>query len=95
MSEGPPIAVCQSGAVYESPTGCFHSILYPALHPAPLQPAPDVTSFFGDHFLDQIVEAVTAGWQDYGLTPFFHAPLHDTDAVIYRQEIFRDLDERA
>ncbi|CAB3762669.1 MutS-related protein [Paraburkholderia humisilvae] len=77
----------------EPPTGCFDSILYPASHPASPQPADDVAGFFSDLLLDQIVEAVTASWQEYGLTPIFHAPLHNTDAIIYRQEIFRDLED--
>ncbi|MPW20013.1 DNA mismatch repair protein MutS [Paraburkholderia sp. CNPSo 3157] len=77
----------------EPPTGCFESILFPASFPASERPAHDIAGFFSDLLLDQIVEAVTAAWQDYSLTPFFHLPLRDTEAVIYRQEIFRDLED--
>jgi DNA mismatch repair protein MutS len=48
--------------------------------------------FFVDLHLDQIVEAMTAGREEYNLKPFFCRPLTDRDAVAYRQEIFQDLE---
>ena len=48
--------------------------------------------FFVDLNLDQIVAAVTKGKEEYNLTPFFYMPLHDADAVLYRQETMHDLD---
>jgi DNA mismatch repair ATPase MutS len=53
-----------------------------------LQP-PD---FFTDLNLDQIVEAITAGKDDYNLKPFFFDPLTDVAAVEYRHQVFRDLE---
>jgi hypothetical protein len=48
--------------------------------------------FFVDLNLDQVVEAVTAGREEYELKPFFYASLHDVDAVEYRHEILRELE---
>lgn len=68
----------------------FHSILYdgPAGHVDGIA-EPD---YFGDLLLDQVLEAMTAGRDRYRLAPFFHAPVHDVEAVRYRQEVLRDLE---
>jgi DNA mismatch repair protein MutS len=70
----------------------IHSILFPERGGALERGTPDAPEFFHDLNLDQVVEAITAGWQDYDLAPFFHAPLKDLDVVAYRQEVFGDLD---
>lgn len=66
----------------------FQSILGDASKEIPEPPAS-----FADLNLDQIVAAVTAGRDEYELQPFFHASLHDVDAVRYRHEVFRDLED--
>ena len=42
--------------------------------------------------LDQIIDAITTGKQEYNLKPFFYTSLNDIDAINYRHEIFRDLE---
>lgn len=48
--------------------------------------------FFRDLNLDQVIRAVVTGKDAYNLRPFFFGPLSEVDAVVYRQEVFRDLE---
>ena len=71
--------------------GRFESILFPASAPEMRQ----VPACFRDLQLDRIVASVTAGREDYDLAPFFHAPLKDLDGIAWRQEVMRDLEDKA
>jgi DNA mismatch repair protein MutS len=79
LATAPPV----SAAVGE-----FRSILFDGdIDVAGAEPA-----FFADLNLDQVVEAVVAGRDEYELKPFFYMALRDVGAVEYRHEIFRDLE---
>ncbi|MGH7051927.1 MAG: MutS-related protein [Acetobacteraceae bacterium] len=53
---------------------------------------PDI---LGDLNLDQIIEGVTTGREEYDLKPFFYAPLSEANAILYRQEVAADLEGEA
>jgi DNA mismatch repair protein MutS len=70
----------------------FKSILYDeGEHRAKNAPR-NAPAYFRDLNLDQIVQSVTTGKEDYDLKPFFHDSLQTADAIVYRQEIMRDLE---
>jgi DNA mismatch repair protein MutS len=48
---------------------------------------------FADLNLDKVIETVTAGKEEYTLKPFFYTLLQDTDDILYRHEVFQDLEE--
>lgn len=75
-----------------SPMG-FHSVLFPTPDARASVATPQEPKFFSDLNLDQIVAAITAGKAEYDLIPFFHTPLHDVDAVVFRHEAMRDLEQ--
>jgi hypothetical protein len=69
----------------------FESILFP--NGSPSEDAREAPVFFPDLNLDRAVADIVAGFDEYDLTPFFHAPLRTVDAVLYRQEVMRDLEQ--
>src|SRR6266545_4569377 len=49
--------------------------------------------YFADLNLDQVLESMTAGREQYELKPFFYAPLHEVGHVRYRHDVLRDLEK--
>jgi len=48
--------------------------------------------YFPDLNCDQIVDAITAGKEDYNLKPFFYECVKSIPAIDYRHAVFRDLE---
>ena len=78
---------------HHAPATSFQSILF--VQDALGTERVDEPEFFGDLHLDQIVTALTAGREEYGLAPFFYRPLHDVEAVHYRHHVLRDLEHES
>lgn len=80
-----------SGAEEVTPRVPFHSILFD--EPATQVFERDAPAFFADLNLDQVIESLTAGREEYDLTSFFYTRLHTVEAITYRHEVLRDLED--
>ena len=72
----------------------FHSILFERTVGSIQEETRDAPDFFVDLNLDQVLDAITDGRQEYYLKPLFYASLHDIDAIEYRHEILQDLEHQ-
>jgi DNA mismatch repair protein MutS len=52
-------------------------------------------SFFRDLNLDQVVDGIIAGRENHNLKPFFFTPLQSIDEILYRQNIFKDIEDQS
>jgi len=71
----------------------FYSILFARPEDRVGVDALQAPEFFADLNCDQIVDAITAGKDDYNLKPFFYGCLKRVDAIEYRHEIMQDLEQ--
>ncbi|MDA8320770.1 MAG: hypothetical protein M0030_13335 [Actinomycetota bacterium] len=71
----------------------FESVLSDLPEGGPSADGPGEPDFFADLNLDQVVDVMTAGREQYDLRPFFWSPVRDVDAVAYRHEVLRDLEK--
>ncbi|MBF6558764.1 MAG: DNA mismatch repair protein MutS [Candidatus Binataceae bacterium] len=71
----------------------FQSILYPDRSHGVSDAQCAAPECFVDLNLDQVVAAITVGKDEYDLTPFFHTSLRDVDAITYRHEVMRALED--
>jgi DNA mismatch repair protein MutS len=72
----------------------FRSILFARTEAAADLDKQEAPEFFKDLNLDQIVESITAGREEYNLKPLFHIALGDVETVNYRHDILRDLENQ-
>jgi DNA mismatch repair protein MutS len=70
----------------------FYSILFEAPRDRIADDALAAPDFFVNLNCDQIVDAITAGKEEYNLEPFFHGYLRNVDAIKYRHEVMQDLE---
>lgn len=74
-------------------TARFAGVLFGDGMPIDARARPEMPAYFADLNLDQVVESITAGREEYELEPLFWAPLQSADAIAYRHEVFRDLED--
>jgi len=70
----------------------FPSVLCPINSEITVYQREEIPDFFVDLNLDQVIKSITDQKQEYNLTPFFHSPLQELDAINYRQDVFKDLE---
>jgi len=72
----------------------FQSILFARPKDRHIGATATTPDYFGDLNCDQIVNGITSGKEreEYNLKPFFYNSLRTAEAILYRQEVMRDLE---
>jgi len=73
----------------------FRSILFDESDISTVVDGRETAELFTDLNLDQTVASITAGREEYNLTPFFYMPLSRVETINYRHDILRDLENEA
>jgi DNA mismatch repair protein MutS len=79
----------------QAPLTSFNSILFEAPNEGNGGDRSEPPAFFRDLNLDQIVDAITVGREEYNLKPFFYTGLTNLEGNAYRHEVMRDLENEA
>jgi DNA mismatch repair protein MutS len=70
----------------------FHSILFERTEDSIKKETLEAPVFFVDLYLDQIIDTIADGRQEYNLKPFFYTSLNDIDEISYRRAIMQELE---
>jgi hypothetical protein len=73
----------------------FRSVIFATAEGRATGETPETPVFFANLNLDQIVDGITAGREEYDLKPFFYASVGNLDGIKYRHQIFQDLQTEA
>jgi DNA mismatch repair protein MutS len=76
-------------------TATFRSILFGDDRDAADSVNQGPPEYLRDLNLDQILESIVVGRDEYDLKPYFHAPLATIEAIDFRHAVFRDLEAPA
>jgi DNA mismatch repair protein MutS len=69
----------------------FCSILFENVQDRP-HDSTNAPDYFADLNCDQIVDAITAGKEQYNLKPFFYSCLRSAEAIAYRHSVMKDIE---